>query len=84
MEYRKAFNRLKGFFGRKAIEEKTIEERDYHPSFNDCVHHWNWARKGQCPRCARGAVAGINWSLIDKETFDRLKPLLKSARESDD
>ena len=44
-----------------------------------CVHGWNFNEKGQCPECARGAMAGINWSLVDEETMKSLSGVIKAS-----
>jgi len=56
-------------------------EQKYHPSFRGCVHHWNWERFGQCPRCARSALAGIDWSLVDEHSLKSLQGIIKAAKE---
>ena len=70
------FNKLRRIFG-----WKPIEERDYHHSFKGCIHHWNWERNGQCPECARGALRGINWSLVDEENLDSLRGIIDAAKK---
>ena len=70
------FNKLRRIFG-----WKPIGERDYHPSFKECIHHWNWKKNGQCPECAEGALIAINWSLVDGETFDSLRGIIRAARK---
>ncbi len=70
------FNKLRRIFG-----WKPIEERDYHDRFGGCVHHWNWLKNGQCPKCARGVLNAINWSFVDEETMHGLQGLIKAARK---
>lgn len=68
---------------RRKFSWKPVKERKYHYSFKSCIHHWNWESYGQCPQCARGALMGINWSLVDEKTLENLGGIIKAASKED-
>ena len=49
-----------------------------------CVHGWDFNEKGQCPKCARNALAAINWSLVKAEDIPSLKDIIKTATDQKD
>ena len=49
-----------------------------------CTHGWDFNEKGQCPKCASGALQGINWSLVDKEAMESLSGLITAAKKDTD
>lgn len=69
-------NKIRRWFG-----WLPIEERQYHTSFEGCIHNWNWKRFRQCPRCARSALGAINWALVDEKSYNSLEGIIRASKE---